>query len=779
MYLGLLLAVAHPAPVAAAATTAHAAKTRDARAVRKHSGHRKRVSAAAKRARARSAVRRASAHHSHSPHPAYSLASVRIPVWRFNSIPARVPQDSSPAREQQRLPRQLPRKTAALDGIVGDPSSRGIIGAVVALTNRATGFTRTLSTDANGVFRWTDLAPGTYLLLVQAEGYESLTRDDLRLDAGDAVTLELTLSRELVAVAPASRLPRMPELGAALPAATTAVAAESYRELRRRPDSEPGQGIITAEVLPPSEQVFLAAPDRWNVAMPDWNRYGRAGEYPYVRASHWWDPFNRNRLKGDSPIFGQQTFLNITATSDTDVEERRVPQTSNISSARPGSSDYFGRGEELALEQTFRFSFDLFHGDASFRPVDWRIEVAPAVNVNYLDVREVGIVNVDVRKGTTRLDSHAGLQEAFVEYNIHDLSPNYDFLSVRAGIQSFSSDFRGFIFVDEQPGVRFFGNLHSDRWEYNAAYFNLLEKDTNSGLNSFERRHQQVILANFYVQDFVKPGYTTEFSIHYNKDDPSVQYDTNGFLVRPAPVGVFQAHEIRAAYLGWTGNGHFGRINVNHAFYQALGTDSLNPIAGRSVTINAQMAAAEVSVDKDWARYKLSAFYASGDGNPRGGRATGFDTIVDDPAFAGGIFSFWDHEELRLPGTGIALTPGDSLLPSMRTSKTEGQANFVNPGIFLINAGANFNLTPKLESFLNVNYLRFENTAPIALLLFESPIHNTIGVDYSLGFRYRPPLSENISIVGGAAALSPGQGFRDIFTGATQFSVFADLHFQF
>ena len=96
-----------------------------------------------------------------------------------------------------------------------------------------------------------------------------------------------------------------------------------------------------------------------------------------------------------------------------------------------------------------------------------------------------------------------------MEYKIHDLSPNYDFLSVRAGIQGFSSDFRGFIFVDEQPGVRIFGNLHSDRWEYNAAYFNLLEKNTNSGLNTFELRHQQVIIANFYMQDFIKPGYTT------------------------------------------------------------------------------------------------------------------------------------------------------------------------------------------------------------------------------------------------------------------------------
>ena len=729
---------------------------------------------------ARSAARRASARAINPPRPAYVLASARIPVWRFADVRETALQGSQGAQSEQRIPRQLPAKAAALQGVVTDAGSRAIIGAVVAITDRPTGFTRTLSTDAGGVFRWTDLAPGTYLLSVQAEGYEKPTRDDLLLNAGDAVTLELTLSLlPTAASTPASRLPRMPELGEALAGTASASTSAPNSELHRRPDEEAQPVGVMPERLPPADQVFAATPDRWNVPMPDWDRYGRSGEYPYVRTGHWWDPFDRNRLKGDSPIFGQQTFLNFTATSDTFVDERRVPQTSDISSARAGSYDFFGRGEQFALDQTFLFLFDLFHGDASFRPVDWRFEVAPAVSVNYLNVRELGVVNADVRDGTTRVDSHAGLQEAFGEYKIHDLSTSYDFVSVRAGIQSFSSDFRGFLFVDEQPGVRFFGNLHSDRWEYNAAYFNLLEKDTNSGLNSFALRHQQVIVANLYMQDFGKPGYTTEFSIHYNKDDPSAQYDTNGFPVRPAPIGAFQPHEIRAAYLGWTGNGHFGRLNVNHAFYQALGTDSLNPIAGRPVTINAQMAAAEVSIDKDWMRYKVSTFYASGDGNPRDGRATGFDTIVDDPNFAGGIFSFWDHEELRLPGTGVALTPGDSLLPSMRTSKTEGQANFVNPGIFLVNAGADFDLTPKLQGFLNVNYLRFENTAPITLLLFESPIHNTVGVDYSVGFRYRPPLSENISIMGGAAALSPGQGFRDIFTGATQFSVFADLHLQF
>ena len=74
-----------------------------------------------------------------------------------------------------------------------------------------------------------------------------------------------------------------------------------------------------------------------------------------------------------------------------------------------------------------------------------------------------------MRRGTTRLDSFFGFQELFAEYHLADLSPNYDFVSTRAGIQGFTSDFRGFIFGDNQLGVRLFGNLESNRNQFNFA----------------------------------------------------------------------------------------------------------------------------------------------------------------------------------------------------------------------------------------------------------------------------------------------------------------------
>jgi len=685
--------------------------------------------------------------------------------------PATQPQISAAEFEAQRLPRQPAPRTAAIEGEVRDESGRAVVGATVRFDSSA------VSSSADGVFRVRDLAPGAYTLTIESPGYTTEVRADVTLGAGDVFIIELTLASSELAAAPRSRLPRQPELGPPAPAILVAMMG-SYRMLPRRPDTDPNWSEPQPQPLPPAQQVFAETADRWDISMPDTRRYGDGGEYPYTK-SHWYDPFDRNKLKGDQPIIGQQTFLNLSAKSETSLDGRCLPTPTNLSPARPGSSEFFGRCDQFALGQTFLFTADLFHGDAAFRPVDWRIRVTPAVNVNYLNVQELGVVNVDPRAGTTRLDAHASLQEAFVEVKLHDLDSNYDFVSVRAGIQHFQSDFLGFIFADDQPGVRFFGNLHSNRWQYNAAYFNLLEKNTSSDLNTFDSRHQQVIVANLYMQDFGRPGYTTEFSVHYNKDDGDVHYDDNGFLVRPADIGSERLHGVRVAYLGWAGSGHFGRWNVSHAFYQALGEDTFNPIAGRAVTIDAQMAALEISWDRDWIRFRASAFYASGDANPRDGRATGFDAIVDQPNFAGGDFSFWNREGIPLTGASVFLTTPGSLLPDLRSNKFEGQANFVNPGIFLANGGADFDLTPKLKGVVNVNFLRFEDTAPLELVLFQTPIRNTIGEDYSVGVIYRPPLTENIVVTGGAAALDPGAGFRDIYTGHTLFSLFGNVRVQF
>jgi hypothetical protein len=688
----------------------------------------------------------------------------------------------------QRIPGRPPINTVSLQGTVRDEQSKlGIPSVKISLIREGI-VVRENFTDGEGIFRLIDLAAGTYELKAEKDGFRSIDLPDFQIKGPDTKDLALEpLASEVMQPKGPSGVPGAVPSPPAPPVAPTG----PYAGLRTD-QGPPGPQGIAPEQVPPDTETFVREPDRWTVPMPAWDRYGKGGEVPYVK-SHWYDPFDRSRIKGDTPIFGQRWFFDFTGTSITNLDARRLPVPSGVSAEQPGSTDFFGRGEQGFAAQNFRLSFDLFEGDTSFRPIDLRLRFTPEFNLNFIQTRERGLVNIDVRKGTNRFDTHAGVQEGFVEAKLHDLSPNFDFISVRAGIQQFVSDFRGFIFAEEQPGIRLFGNLRANRISYNLAYFYFLEKNTNSGLNTFERRHQQVYVANVYIQDFFAKGYTTEFSFHYNRDDPTVHFDDNGFLVRPAPIGdvvngSILTHGIRAYYAGWASNGHIKRLNVSHAFYQALGHDSLNPIAGRRVNINGRMGALELSVDKDWVRFRTSFFYASGDPSNRsdalglGGRgstAHGFDTIVNETNFAGGAFSFFDQEGIRLTATGVGLTNPGSLLVNLRSNKEEGQANFVNPGVYIFNAGADFNVTPKLKAFVNANYLRFDRTEPIELLLFQHNIQHGIGMDTGVGIQYRPPLTENIVITSGVSNLVPGAGFREILNGRVLVSGFTSIKLVF
>jgi hypothetical protein len=676
---------------------------------------------------------------------------------------------------EQRIPQQKTPATGALQGILLDAEGRPLPGAAVQLVPTKKSNAPSTQSAGDGIFRLPGVREGIYdLLLTPAGAGIAFRRSGIRINSGEVLSIEVRLTDFTHAQTPRA----LPQSESELAPAELAVPGD-YHELSRRPDAE-GALVPPKELeLAPESVVFLPRPDRWNTEMPDYHRYSGGAETPYV-LGHWYDPFNRNRLKGDKPVFGQKTFFSFTGDSITAVDGRRVPITSGQSTANPGESGFFGNGRQFFLSQTFRMTFDLFHGDtAAFRPVDWRLRITPAANINYLNVHENGIVSPDVRAGTTRTDGHMALQEAFAEVKLHDFGLNYDFSNLRVGIQQFVSDFRGFIFADEEPGVRLFGNLRSNRIQWNLAAFDLLEKNTNSGLNTFHRRGREVAIGNVYIQDFGAKGYTAQFSYHFVRDDGGTHYDDNGFLVRPAPIGSVAPHRIDAHYAGWAGDGHIGRTNITHALYQAWGNDTPNQIAGKRTRIDAQLAALELSRDEDWLRFRLSFLYASGDNDPRNGTARGFSSIVDGEAFAGGEFSFFNREGIRLTGTGVALTAPDSFLPDLRASKDEGQSNFVNPGLYLYNAGADAKLTPTLKLVSNVNFLQFARTQALVFLLQQNGIRRTIGTDASLGFLYRPLLSDNIVLTGGAAALVPGRGLHDIYTGQILYSLFGTVRFQF
>jgi hypothetical protein len=521
------------------------------------------------------------------------------------------------------------------------------------------------------------------------------------------------------------------------------------------PAPAPSQAAPAAPRPASGEPEFVPLPDRWSIPYPDSPRLVKGGGL---------DPYNQNVLKGDRPVIGDSVFLVLGATLDLPLEIRGLPVGSGVSTADPGSLEFFGSGRQLFTTPRAVVSAELFHGQTAFRPRTWALKATGAFDLNYLRVEEQNLVNPDPREGRTRRREDVALEEAYGELKLKDLSPAYDFVSLRAGIQPFVSDFRGFVFSDQNLGARLFGNAASNRWQYNAAFFDLLEKETNSELNTFERREQQVVVANVYRQDFLARGYTLSLSYHWSRDHDSVHYDANDFLVRPAKIGSAQPHEVEAHYVGFAGDGHLGRVNLSHAFYWVFGTDSLQPIEGRPVDVSAQMAALELSLDRDWARVRLSGFFASGDDDPRDGKGRGFDAVYDNPNFAGGPFSFWVRSGIALTQTGVLLKAPGSLLPSLRANKFEGQASYVNAGLLLFGAGLDLQLTPKLRASLNASYLRFHQTGSLSFLLFQPGIRKDVGVDLGGGLLYRPLLSENIVVLAGFAGLFSGKGFDDLYS---------------
>ena len=110
----------------------------------------------------------------------------------------------------------------------------------------------------------------------------------------------------------------------------------------------------------------------------------------------------------------------------------------------------------------------------------------------------------------------------------------------------------------------------------------------------------------------------------------------------------------------------------------------------------------------------------------------------------------------------------DSLVPDFRTSKSEGQSNFVNPGVFIFGYGLDADITPKLKAFVNVNHIQTMTTAVTKQVLFTNHADNDFGWDFSLGFHWRPLLTDNVIITAGVGFLVPGQAYKDIYRANTR-----------
>jgi len=488
-----------------------------------------------------------------------------------------------------------------------------------------------------------------------------------------------------------------------------------------------------------------------------------------------WDPYNgHNPLKGDFPVWGKDWFYSMIGVSDTIIEPRRFPiPVGNSTSTRSGSLDTIGAGETVILASNLILENVIYKGDTVFRPPDWEFRFTPVFNINEVHADEKGILNVDPDKGGSsgrkRRDYFVGVQALFVDKHLRNVSDRYDFDSLRVGIQPFSSDFRGFLFQDSQFGVRLFGTRNNNIFQYNLAWFRRLEKDTNSGLNDLTQpiREDDVYIANVYWQDFPSLGFISQATVihNVNREKGKVEFDKNGFIARPSSLFEERfARNYEVTYLGYSGDGHFGRFNLSTSTYFAIGNQTSTRLRSTDEDIKAFFFAAEGSMDFDWFRPKLSILFASGDDDPFDRTAKGFDAIFENPQFAGGDTSFIIRQNVPfIGGGGVALMGRNGILPSLRSSKEQGQSNFINPGIQMIGIGADADLLPQLRLSFNWNYFRFDKTEVLEALRQQGNIDKELGHDVSMSLIWRPFMSQNLVVRLSAAGLIGGEGFDDLY----------------
>ncbi len=197
---------------------------------------------------------------------------------------------------------------------------------------------------------------------------------------------------------------------------------------RQRPQGKPLKyelpPIDPKQVSPPTPLMpreSISVPDRWRIM----DTLGF--KFP------WYDPYNHNVYKGDKPYepfakWGPDWFLALSVISDSLIEARRLPTPVGAqSSDRPVANDMFGRSRQTVFVETLIFSAAALKGNTTFKPPDYEFRFVPAIQINHAIIGEVRGLRVDPREGKTRTDSHLGIQEAFADVHLRNVSDRYDF----------------------------------------------------------------------------------------------------------------------------------------------------------------------------------------------------------------------------------------------------------------------------------------------------------------------------------------------------------------
>jgi hypothetical protein len=472
-----------------------------------------------------------------------------------------------------------------------------------------------------------------------------------------------------------------------------------------------------------------------------WRTYNLDGfpQYGY----HLWDTYNQNVIKGDFPLTDKwftetDVFQNFTYKARRNLDyTKALPENKFIS---------YNNFEDNATI----FGTEIRHNDDRFFPANFRFHIDGAVDWKN-----------DINAVEAASEGHANLFDAFSDVQLHNFGAvNFNQMFLRGGLQTFKSDFHGLIFNDVGLGGRIFGNSLSNRLRYDFLVLKLFQKNAVSGLINFSAASQHtVMISRFTWEDFLVKGWNSEWSVHWNHDPRKINGSDSNQL------------NLDTYYIGTTLNGNLGRFIFNPAIYGVFGTaDHL--IDGEKVQhdVRAWTSVLDLEYPIDFWKLRVGYVYESGEnGTSTSKTDTGFDAISDAVTLFGGPISYWVGEDIKY-GKGDFVR-ANSFDPSLRG--TNNQANYINPGLQLVNTGFDATVTPRVALSFNLNWLYFNNIGTYATNNIVGGVastttinHHNAGIEENVFIRWKPflkQINDFVIVDTGFSVLQPLAGIKDAF----------------
>jgi outer membrane receptor protein involved in Fe transport len=222
-----------------------------------------------------------------------------------------------------------------IEGRITDAAGGVLPGATITITQPATGFARTVASNELGLYRMLYVSPAEYTLTVERSGFARVTRGLVKVDVGQTVTLNVTMTVDSVVVAvnvaPAAASRTSPEISSTIDTRRVSDLPLNGRDFTRLTLFAPG-------VVQTSSLIASLSANAGNVSQNNFLL----------------DGIDATRIDDSYPSNGYERGSRLQTASVESIEEIRV-LTSNYSAE-------YGRAAGAVVSAVTKSGINTFHG---------------------------------------------------------------------------------------------------------------------------------------------------------------------------------------------------------------------------------------------------------------------------------------------------------------------------------------------------------------------------------------------------------------------------------